>query len=73
MRSGAAEADPVTGGHGHVFRNPGGSKAPCGGPDVCLECAADVRRLAAAAKRSGANEGFEAEIQACFDRAKEAT
>lgn len=60
-------------GHGHVFRLPGGAKVSCGGPDLCLECAADVRRLAAAAKRSGVDDAFEAEIQAMCDRAREAT
>jgi hypothetical protein len=59
-------------GHGHVFRTPGGHKAPCGGPGVCQECDADLARLSAAAKRSGI-EDFEAEIQAQCDRAREAT
>ena len=60
-------------GHGHVFRLPGGHKALCGGPGVCPECDADVRRLAAMTKRSAAHEGLEAELQACFSRAGAAT
>lgn len=59
-------------GHGHVFRRPDGSKAPCGGPGLCRECDLDLVRLAAASKRSGVGDGLEAEVQACFDRARAA-
>ena len=29
-------------GHGHVIPNNDGSKARCGGPAICLECAAEL-------------------------------
>lgn len=59
-------------GHGHVFRLAGGHKVPCGGPGLCLACDADLRRLAAATRRSGISDGLEEELQATFDRAREA-
>lgn len=37
-------------GHGHVFPNPDGSRAKCGGPSVCLACAEDLRALETARK-----------------------
>lgn len=60
-------------GHGHVFRLPSGSKVPCGGPGYCVDCNTDAARLAAAAKRSGVDDAFEAEIQGVCDRARAAT
>lgn len=34
-------------GHGHVFPNPDGSRARCGGPGICMECSleADQEKL----------------------------
>lgn len=32
-------------GHGHVVPNPDGSKARCGGPTLCSECATELSRL----------------------------
>lgn len=32
-------------GHGHVWERPDGLKAPCGGPGLCSECAADAMRV----------------------------
>jgi hypothetical protein len=34
-------------GHGHVTPNPDGSKARCGGPAICAECAREAAQLAA--------------------------
>lgn len=32
-------------GHGHVIPNPDGSKARCGGPNLCPVCAEELKRL----------------------------
>lgn len=32
-------------GHGHVYPRPDGAKARCGGPRICLKCAADQRQV----------------------------
>lgn len=55
-------------GHGHVFRAGGGYRARCGGPGYCTECDADLVSLAARERRHP--DAMEAELQACFDRAR---
>lgn len=35
-------------GHGHVTPNPDGTKARCGGPSICSECATEAGRLGVA-------------------------
>lgn len=48
--------------HGHVFPNPSGHKARCGGPVLCTICQKDVQELAAsqgeAIKTSPAPDSF---------------
>lgn len=38
---GASSDRPSDCGHGHVWPNPSGSKARCGGPGICGPCSAD--------------------------------
>lgn len=57
--------------HGHVFRRQDGTRARCGGPGFCRDCDGDLAVLAA---REGRHpDVVEAELQACFDRARQAT
>lgn len=64
-------------GHGHVFRLPGGRRVFCGGPGNCEVCNAELRRLVAdyAPRKAGQpfETALEAELQATFNRALEAT
>ena len=38
-------------GHGHVIPNPDGSRARCGGPGICSECALEAAQLDAEIKK----------------------
>lgn len=34
-------------GHGHVWKRPDGSRARCGGPSICSQCALDAKKYPA--------------------------
>jgi len=56
-------------GHGWVYRAPGGARAPCGGPEVCAECYADLARFAASQPpMTPEQRELRDQLQASFDR-----
>ncbi len=49
-------------GHGHVWARPDGSRARCGGPRMCKECARDAAEVASRTENKGARRIEELEI-----------